>query len=724
MTKNNWIYYLIPVIILLFIPVLIFGEALLGDPIAEEIEKMAQTTSTQNGLPAPVKISNSGARSATPLVVVDSGGSAHVIWAEGTGGRRHIFYNTNRGGTWGNPVNTSSDIKIGGSGPWPDFAIDTAGRLHYVLTAVSSFPNYEVFYKQNTDNTWQSSQNISNTAEPDSGGSACPTIATSPTNNNCYAVWYDDIYTPDRWHLYFTYKSGGGWSSARALSVDNGTYTPEIDVDGSGRAHLIWIKRRRSSSVVWYSSNSTPTNLNSWTSATSISGESNEDWCEPDIAVDNRGNVHIAWIQNKGGNREIYVRSRINGTWGDRRNVSNTSSTSYLPRIAVDRNSGDVYVVWQERTGGKWQIYFAYSQEGNWSATSAITKNSSESVEPDIYVDQSGEIHIVYSDNSSGGYNIWYVSTRELGEIISVLYPPLNVHINTSLDGSPDKKKNIVTWKKNSSNDNEKVNSYKIYRKQVSQGVNAYKLYKKVSKSTFRLEDRSLSVNYKYSYVVTTLDKEGEESDHSNEVAEPLVYPPVSLSTKSELDDTKTKKVNIITWKRNPRNDSTIKNYKIYRKQEGGAAFKEIKTVSGSTQVYHDNNLPTGKKYAYRLSAVDKYDRECEPSFSTYEDYVFPPFNINLQTIQNEGMFFKEKINRMKWKRNPLNDPVNVAKYAIYRKKAGENNTSYVRVFEDLENAFEFWDRNLPFDEKFSYALTSVCENGEESTLSSSRVEK
>jgi hypothetical protein len=718
------IYQFIPVIVFLFIPALISGSALLEGPSPEESKTSARTMNTQNELPIPIKISSSGARSATPLVVADSGGSAHVIWAEGTGGKRHIFYNSNRGGSWGNPVNTSSDIKIGGSGPWPDFAIDTAGRLHYVLTAVSDYPNYEVFYKQRADNQWLRSQNISNTAEPESGGSACPTIATSPTNNNCYAVWYDDIHNPDRWHLYFTYKSGGSWSRSRALDVDNGTYTPEIDVDGSGRAHLIWIKRRKGSSVVWYSSNSNPTDFNSWTSAVSVSGDSNEDWCEPDIAVDNSGNVHVAWIQNKGGNREIYVRSRINGTWGDRRNVSNTPTKSYLPRIAVDRTTGDVYVVWQERTGGKWQIYFAYSQDGKWSATSAITKNSSESVTPDLYVDHSGEVHIVFSDNASGGYNIWYVSTKELGEIINVLYPPLNVRVNTALDGTPEKKKNILNWKKNPSNDNETVQSYKIYRKLVSQGVSAYKLYKTVSKSTFRYEDSGLSVNYKYAYAIKTLNNEGEESEYSNEATEPLVYPPVNLSTESTLNDTKTKKINIIEWKRNPRNDSTVKNYTIYRKEEKDITYEAIKTVSGSAYSYQDKNLPTGKKYAYRLTAVDKNNRECEPSFSTYEDYVFPPINMNLATLHNEGMFFKEKINRMKWKRNPLNDPVNVVKYAVYRKKAEEKKTSYVRIFEDLEKAFEFWDRNMPFDVKYSYAITSVCDNGAESKISNSRTEK
>jgi hypothetical protein len=714
----------ISLIILFFVPALIFGGVLFEDKTAENNQTPSQAKMTADGSSNPIKISNSGTRSATPLVVADSAGAAHVIWIEGAGRSARVLYNTNKSGSWVTPVNTSSDIKIGGSGPWPDFATDTAGRLHYVLTSVSPFPNYEIYYKQRSSSGWQSSVNVSGTAEVGSGGSACPTIATSPTNNNCYVVWYDDFKSTDHWRLHFNYRGSSGWSSTRALPFSSGTYTPEIDVDGQGRAHLIWIKRRRKSSVVWYSSNSNPTDINKWTSPIPVSGESNQDWCEPDIAVDNRGNVHIAWIQKKDGNDEIFVRSRINGSWRDRQNVSQTSTRSHLPRIAVDRNSGNVYVVWQERTGGNWQIYFKYSQDGQWSAPSAITRNSHESVTPDVYVDQSGEVHIVYSDNSSGGYNIWYVSTTELGDIISVLYPPLNVRINTVLDGSPDKKKNIITWKKNSANDSEAVKNYKIFRKLVSQGVSAYKLRTTVDKNTSRFEDRTLSVNYKYSYVITTLNHDGEESDHSNQVSEPLVYPPVNLSTASVLDGTNTKKINIISWKRNPRNDSTVKNYKLYRKEEGGSEYHSIKAVPGSIYTAQDTDLPTGKKFVYRITAIDKNNRECEPSYSTYEEYVFPPINLNLTTVLNEGLYLSEKINRMKWKRNPLNDPVNVVKYVIYRKKVEEPKTSYLRVFEDLEKVFEFWDRNLPSDEKFSYAMTSVCDNGRQSKFSNSRPEK
>jgi len=714
---------LIAFITLFIIPGFFFGMALLDDSSSSEEEPLLGKIA-QSDLPTAINISKTGSKSSTPLVVSDSGGNAHVIWLEGIGGKRTVRYNTNKSGAWGSGQVVSHDIKIGGSGPWPDFAIDSANRLHYVLTAVSSFPNYEIFYKQYTDGTWLSSQNISQTAVIGSGGSACPTIGIGPTNNNCYVVWYDDFNAPDQWHLYFTCKQSGKWSNSVSLPVGGGTYTPEIDVDGNGWAHLIWIKRRRTSSTVLYSSNSNPTDPNKWTNPITISGQTNEDWCEPDVAVDDQGNVFVVWMQNNSGNHEIYFRKKSGGSWGSIQNISKTSSASKLPRIAVDRSTGNAYAVWQERAGGKWQIYMNYSAGDAWSTAGALTKNSSDSINPDVYVDKSGEIHIVYADNAVGGYNIWYLSTSEVGGVPVVLYPPLNVHMNTVLENDGNAKKNIIRWKKNPDNNNESIKEYKIYRKKASQGVSAYKVRAKVSKGTSRFDDTGLSKSYKYSYVLTTVNNDGLESDFSNEASEPLVFPPVSLAVKSSLDSTKTKKKNVISWKKNSHNGkNVVKKYKVYRKAENSGTFAAVSTVEGSQDSYTDNDLSTKKKFVYRVTATDKHNRECEPSLSTFEDYVFPPIDLNLKTILNEGLFFSEKMNRLRWKKSPLNDPVNVVKYVIYRKKASENNSSFKPYFVTEGKEFEFWDRSLPQDEKYSYVLTAVCHNDAESKFSGTRTE-
>jgi len=709
-------------LLLCFLPVLIFGGAFFERP-AEEEEPLA---AIQAELPTAIKISSSGGRSATPHIVADSGGAAHVVWVEGTGGQRNVFYGTNKGGTWRSPANVSPDINVGASGPWMDFAIDTEDRLHYVLTAVSPYPNYEVYYKSFSNEEWQPSRNISETALPDAGGSAGPAIGTSPVNGNCYVVWYDDIDEPDHWWLYFNYGKGNSWSKSRAMPLGSGTYIPEIDVDGSDTAHLIWIHRRRGSSVVYYSFNTNPPDINKWTSPMGISGETMLDWCEPHIAVAREGNVYVAWMQNRDGNREIYVRRKIDGKWGEPENASKTPGASELPRIAVDNNNGNVYVVWQEKVNGKWQIYFNNSQGGQWSTATAITNNSADSIEPDVFVDNSGEIHIAYSDNSSGNFEIWYVSTSEMGGIITLTYPPLGLNMNTVLDSNSGLKKNILKWKKNPLNDDEYVKEYHIYRKIASQGVSAYALRAKVSKSTFSFEDSGLSTDNKYSYVVSTANNDGEESDYSNEVMEPLAYPPINLATETSLDSSQTKKINTITWRRNPRNGKIdIKNYRVFRREEQSGTFKSIGAVSGSASSYQDKNLPTGKKFIYRITAVDKFNKECEPSSSVYEDYVFPPINLSLNTIVNSGLFFSEKINHLKWKRNPLNSPVKVIKYVVYRKKAGENGFAYTGILSIEENiTTEFLDRNLSQDDRYAYVVTAVCDNGAESEFSSTKIEK
>jgi fibronectin type 3 domain-containing protein len=281
-----------------------------------------------------------------------------------------------------------------------------------------------------------------------------------------------------------------------------------------------------------------------------------------------------------------------------------------------------------------------------------------------------------------------------------------------------------VKWKKNSYNDNEAVEKYKVYRKQTNQGASAYKVRTTIPKGVYQYEDIGLSRDYKYSYVVTTVDTSGEESEYSNEATEPLVFPPVNVSVNSDLDDTKTKKINTVKWQRNSKNGgASVKKYILYRKVKDQGTYQSIASVSGSTYTYVDKNLPTGKKYNYRLTAVDKGDRECEPSLSGYEYYVFCPINMNLKTIKNEGLFFSEKINRFKWKNSPLNDPVKVIRYNVYRKKKEENKSNYVRLFVLDANTLEIWDRNLPLDQKYSYAVTAVCENGTESEFSNSRSE-
>lgn len=669
----------------------------------------------------PVNISKSGGSNESANVVAVNEQRVYVIWVN-YGKGKSIQFNTNEGGSWGNPYSVSAGTYVGASGPWPYFAIDTQGHPHLVYTTKFSGDNYEIAHNSYSGQ-WAGNTNVSHTYE---GGSACPTIAVNPNNNHRYVCWYDDEGHPDRWELFFKYLSpAGSWSGLKKLPFSTSNYTPKMAVDGQGTAHLIWLRRHSGGSYVHYSSNPNPTDENQWTASTSISGNTHIDFSEISIAADEAGNVFVVYEQKKDTNYEVYFRMKsAGGGWSSAQNISNTGKPSRWPDVAA--RGGKAYIVWQEKTN-KYQIFFRHYDGGGWTTTSDLTNNNYDSIQPSVWVDGTGVIHVAYSDKTTGNYNIWYVNSKSTGDVITIsnVYPPLNVRLNTSLESNTGKKKNIIKWKKNPYNDNDAVEKYKVYRKQSSQGVGAYSVRATVPKGVYKYEDIGLSRDYKYSYVVTTVDTSGEESEYSNETTEPLVFPPVNLSVNSGLDGTKSKKINTVKWERNSKNGGqTVKKYIVYRKVQNQGTFQSIGSVGGSTYTYVDRNLSTGKKYAYRLSAVDKGDRECEPSLSGYEDYVFCPIDMNLKTVLNEGMFFTEKINRFKWKASPLNDPVNVVRYNVYRKKTEEKKSAYIRVYVVDADIQEIWDRNLPLDQEYSYALTATCENGAESELSSSKKEK
>lgn len=698
---------------------------LIGDSKDEEnvlTGVSAQVSSMLEGAAAlvPVNVSKSGGSNESANVVAVSNQRVYVIWVN-YGRGKSIQFNTNEGGSWGTRYSVSSGTYVSASGPWPYFTMDTQGHPHLVFTTKFSGNNYEISHNS-YNGSWTGNTNVSQTYE---GGSACPTIAVNPLNNQRYVCWYDDEGHPDRWELFFKYQSAaGGWSGLKALPFGTSNYTPKMAVDGQGRAHLIWLRRHSGGSFVQYSSNPNPTDENQWTENVSISGNTGIDFAEISIAADEAGNVFVVYEQKKSGSYEIYARMKsAGGNWSTAQNLSKTGKHSKWPDVAA--MGGKAYVVWQEKTN-KYQIFFKHYNGEGWTAASDVTNNNYDSIHPSVWVDPSEEIHIVYSDKSTGNFNVWYVNSRSTGVVpISHVYPPLNVRLSTSLDGSTGKKKNIVRWKKNPYNDNDTIEKYKVYRKQTHQGASAYSVRATVPKGAYSYEDVGLSTNFKYSYVVTTVDSDGEESDYSNEATEPLVFPPVGVSVSSGLNETMTKKVNTVKWERNSKNGGeTIKKYIIYRKTQNQGTYQSIASVGGGTYTYEDKSLPTGKKYAYRLTAVDRGNRECEPSLSGYEAYVFCPIKLNLKTIINEGMFFNEKINRFKWKDSPLNDPVNVVRYNVYRKKKDEKKSAYTRIMVVDVGTLEIWDRNLPLDQKYSYALTATCDNGSESDFSNSKLEK
>jgi hypothetical protein len=95
-----------------------------------------------------------------------------------------------------------------------------------------------------------------------------------------------------------------------------------------------------------------------WTQAKRLTWNSGySSW--PAIAVDTTGNLHVVWMDDTPGNREIYYKKSTDGgsTWMPSQRLTWNSGWSAYPGIAVD-SSGNLHVVWDDYTPGNSEIYY------------------------------------------------------------------------------------------------------------------------------------------------------------------------------------------------------------------------------------------------------------------------------------------------------------------------------------------------------------------------------
>jgi fibronectin type 3 domain-containing protein len=103
-----------------------------------------------------------------------------------------------------------------------------------------------------------------------------------------------------------------------------------------------------------------------------------------------------------------------------------------------------------------------------------------------------------------------------------VTFPPLNAACRTVTNSSlfRSEKINIVSWKRNPLNEAITVIQYNIYRKKAGQDDSQYQRIAAVAGYAFEYQDRKLSFNEKYHYVITTVDTGGYESARSSTAIE------------------------------------------------------------------------------------------------------------------------------------------------------------------------------------------------------------
>ena len=211
-----------------------------------------------------------------------------------------------------------------------------------------------------------------------------------------------------------------GWSAAKRLTwTKSWCQNPDISIDSSNKIHVVWEDLTSGNFEIYYcQSTDGGTNFSAGKPLTSTTGDS---W-NAAIATDTSNAVHVVWDDDTPGNREIYYRRSTNGgmTWGAPQRLTWTPGYSCFPNIAIDQTKA-ISVVWQDNTPQNDEIYHKRSTDGGvtWGPVKRLTFTALGSWDPAVAIDLSYKIHVVWEESTSGNNEIYYKSSADGGAALS-----------------------------------------------------------------------------------------------------------------------------------------------------------------------------------------------------------------------------------------------------------------------------------------------------------------
>jgi len=256
--------------------------------------------------------------------------------------------------------------------------------------------------------------NLNKRVDSGSGNAQTPAVALNSTGT-IVVVWSDD--RNGNWDVMAARSTNGGSTWAGDTRVDDSSsgdqVAPDIAIAPNNRVHVVWQDGRGTNNHIYYA---TSTNAgSSFGTNQRVDDSSSGAQSNPAVAA-NSSTVFVTWEDTRNGHYEIYFsKSTDNGTtWSTNKHVDD-SSLSYdarYPDIAVD-SSGKIVIVWEDYRNSNWDIYSSVSTDGGstWSANKRVDDTGIGTLQqemPSIAVDLDKKFHVMWQDYRNSNYQIFY----------------------------------------------------------------------------------------------------------------------------------------------------------------------------------------------------------------------------------------------------------------------------------------------------------------------------
>jgi hypothetical protein len=153
----------------------------------------------------------------------------------------------------------------------------------------------------------------------------------------------------------------------------------------------------------------------------------------PRIAVDATDALYVVWGDTLSGKRVIFTRSTdLGATFSEPLDISRSPGNAFDPEIAVDP-SNSIHVVWEDDRDGTRAVLFAHSSDGgiSFSTPAKISQGTGIAEEAHIAADASGRIHVSWVEEVEGTRQAFYSRSTDSGATFST---PVNLSNRANAD--------------------------------------------------------------------------------------------------------------------------------------------------------------------------------------------------------------------------------------------------------------------------------------------------
>lgn len=329
-------------------------------------------------------------------IIADLDGNIHVVWADMRDRNFEIYHKIRTDGVWSVDERLTSSA---GDSKRPVLALDGIGRVHLVWNDLRD-GNKEIYHRI-WDGSWGAETRVSFT----DGDSYASSLAAD--GFVLHLVYQEEV----NGYLQIIYRSFDVflWSAAQQLSfVESGmSMVPTVATAPDGSVHVAWWDTREDSTGAAEGKIGYRCKTDSWSDEEIISGPL-ADAMRPNILVDDSGYVHVAWIDKREPDEQIYYRKTGQYGWEDEICLTSGDYTHYHPSLTA---CGDLIhlVFWANNPSSlNSGIFHMSSESGTWGGPARISDGSSQATLCCLNSEPDGTLHAAWKDTRDGNEEIYY----------------------------------------------------------------------------------------------------------------------------------------------------------------------------------------------------------------------------------------------------------------------------------------------------------------------------